>query len=125
MKSNIVLFLLCVFPAVLPCRGAGPADAAVPPPPDGFLVCAPGNGDGTTWRHCGTLPLTYAAAKRNFDLYLRKLGWTKDQTVEFDRIHWKSLELWSNGRKMLLVQYWREGPALTGISWGIMGDDRS
>lgn len=120
MKKIVLLFLL--FSVLLTCtvRGADPV-----PPPEGFSSRAEGAGDGTTWRHCGTVELTYAAAKRNFDLHLRKLGWTKYQTVEFDRIHWKTLELWSNGRERLLVQYWREDPSLTGISWGVMGDDRS
>lgn len=123
MKQMIPLFLLFLLLLSLPCRGAGPVPA-VPPPP-GFEAAVPASGDGATWECCGTVPLAYAAARRNFDLHLRRLGWRKEQTVEFDRIHWKTLELWSNGRERLLVQYWREETALTGISWGVMGDERS
>lgn len=117
-KVLLLLFFSVLLSPVAP--GADPV-----PPPEGFLVRAEGTGDGTSWRHCGMVALSYTATKRNFDLHLRRLGWTKDQEVEFDRIQWKSLEMWSNGRKRLLVQYWREEPSLTGISWGVMGDDRS
>lgn len=74
--------------------------------------------DGQTWEQCGTVGLTYAAVRQKFDLALRRQGWKKLKTVEYDRVRWKSLELWSNGTERLLIQYWREDVSLTGFAWG-------
>lgn len=81
------------------------------------------NADGKTWRQCGTMSLSYTAAKRNFDLSLRKQGWMKLKTVEYDRVHWKSLELWGKGKERILVQYWREDVSLTGFAWGVLKEE--
>ena len=80
--------------------------------------------DGKTWRQCGTMPLAYVAAKRNFDLALRKQGWTKLKTVEYDRMQWKSLELWGKGKERILVQFWREDVSLTGFAWGTLKEEK-
>lgn len=74
--------------------------------------------DGRTWEQCGTMRLSYVATRQNFDLALRRQGWTRIKTVEYDRIHWKTLELWSRGKERILIQYWREDVSLTGFSWG-------
>ncbi len=74
--------------------------------------------DGRTWEQCGTIGLTYAAARKNFDWMLRRQGWVRIKAVDFDRVHWKSLELWSNGKEQLLIQYWRVEVSLTGFAWG-------
>ena len=74
--------------------------------------------DGQTWEQCGTIGLTYASARKNFDWMLRRQGWVRIKTVEFDRVRWKSLELWSKGKEKLLIQYWRMEVSLTGFAWG-------
>ena len=76
--------------------------------------------DGTAWRQCGAMPLTYAAARKSFDLALRKQGWHKVRSIEYDRIQWKSLEQWHRGTQQILIQFWREGPSRTGFSWGVI-----
>ena len=80
--------------------------------------------DGKTWRQCGTMPLAYTAARRSFDLSLRKQGWMKLKTVEYDRIQWKALELWEKGEERILVQYWREEVSLTGFAWGTLKEEK-
>ncbi len=82
------------------------------------------NADGKTWRQCGTMPLSYAAAKRNFDLSLRKQGWIRLKTLEYDRIQWKSLEVWGKGKERILVQFWREDVSLTGFAWGTLKEEK-
>lgn len=74
--------------------------------------------DGQTWEQCGWIALTFAAARKNFDLTLRQQGWIKIKAIDYDRTQWKSLELWSKGRKRILIQYWREEVSLTGFAWG-------
>ena len=74
--------------------------------------------DGQTWEQCGMIALTFAAARKNFDLTLRRQGWMKIKAIDYDRTQWKSLELWSKGRKRILIQYWREEVSLTGFAWG-------
>ena len=76
-----------------------------------------------SWRQWGELPLAYAAARSQVDLALRKQGWRKAKTVEFDRVQWKSLELWSRGRQRILVQYWRLSVARTGVAWGELTEE--
>ena len=49
---------------------------------------------------------------------------TKLQTVEYDQIQWKSLELWSKGEERILVQYWREEVSLTGFAWGTLEEEK-
>lgn len=89
--------------------------------PAGFVArTAPERG---SWRQWGDLPLAYAAARGQVDLALRKQGWSKVKTVEFDRVRWKSLELWSRGRQRILVQYWRRSVALTGVAWGELTEE--
>ena len=83
-------------------------------------LTATGAPDKKTWRQCGTMPLTYATAKKKFDLSLRKQGWTKLKTVDYDRIQWKTLEIWRKGKERILVQYWREDVARTGFAWGTL-----
>ena len=86
--------------------------------PEGAEISHHGIPDGRTWEQCGTIGLTYAAARKNFDWTLRRQGWVKIKTVDFDRIHWKSLEVWSKGRDKILLQYWRAEVSLTGFAWG-------
>lgn len=86
--------------------------------PAGAQILRQEKPDGQTWEQCGTIALTFAAARKNFDLSLRQQGWTKIKDIDYDRIQWKSLELWSKGRKQILIQYWREEVSLTGFSWG-------
>ena len=80
--------------------------------------------DGRTWAQYGTIALTFAAARKNFDLTLRRQGWTKIKDIDFDRIQWKSLELWSKGKKQILIQYWRKEVSLTGFAWGQLKDGK-
>lgn len=73
---------------------------------------------GNTWQEFGTIPLAYTAAKSNFDLALRKQGWSKLNSVDYDRVRWKSLEIWTKNGEKILIQLWREDTGLTGFSWG-------
>ena len=77
-----------------------------------------------TWRQFGTIALSYASARRSFDLALRKQGWRKLRTVELDRIRWKSLELWGRGRERILLQFWRKDTDLTGFAWGDLKEEK-
>ncbi len=79
--------------------------------------------DGKTWRQYGTIELTYAAAKKNFDLSLRKQGWIQKRSFDYDRIQWKSLEIWERGTERILVQFWREDISRTGFAWGVLKDE--
>ncbi len=79
--------------------------------------------DGKTWRQCGTMALTYAAARKNFGFALRQQGWIRQKAFDYDRIHWKSLEIWTRGTERLLVQFWREDVARTGFAWGVLKDE--
>ena len=79
--------------------------------------------DGRTWNQCGTMELTYAAAKKNFGLSLRKQGWIKQRSFDYDRIQWKSLEIWERGTERILVQFWREDISRTGFAWGVLRDE--
>lgn len=118
MRMRLLLTFLCAFGLAVVAVATEirlPAEAQ---------LSADEPADGKTWRQCGTIPLTYSAAKRNFDLSLRKQGWTKLQTVEYDQIQWKSLELWSKGEERILVQYWREEVSLTGFAWGTLEEEK-
>ena len=86
--------------------------------PAGVRILRQEKPDGQTWEQCGTVALTYAAARKNFDLSLRQQGWTKVKNIDYDRIQWKSLEVWSKGMEKILIQYWREEVSLTGFAWG-------
>ena len=79
--------------------------------------------DGKTWRQCGTMELTYAAAKKNFGFSLRKQGWIKQKSFDYDRIQWKSLEIWERGMERIMVQFWREDISRTGFAWGLLKDE--
>ena len=79
--------------------------------------------DGKTWRQCGTIALTYAAARKNFDLALRKQGWIKQKSFDYARIQWKSLEIWERGTEQILVHFWREEVSRTGFAWGVLKDE--
>ena len=103
---------------------AGAAAAAEIRLPAESQLSAEESADGKTWRQCGTLPLVYTAAKRNFDLSLRKQGWTRLKTVEYDRIQWKSLEVWGKGKERILLQFWREDVSLTGFAWGTLKEEK-
>lgn len=92
--------------------------------PAGAQVLQQEKPDGQTWEQCGTIALTFAAARKNFALSLRQQGWTKIKDIDYDRIRWKSLELWSKGRKQILIQYWREEVSLTGFAWGQLKDGK-
>ena len=103
---------------------AGAAVAADIRLPAEAQLSADETADGKTWRQCGTMALAYPAALRVFDLSLRQQGWTRLKTVEYDRIQWKSLELWGKGAARILVQYWREDVALTGFAWGTLKEEK-
>ena len=79
--------------------------------------------DGTTWQQYGTMELTYAAAKKNFGFSLRKQGWIKQKSFDYDRIQWKTLEIWARGTERILVQFWREDISRTGFAWGVLKDE--
>lgn len=78
--------------------------------------------DGKTWRQYGTMELTYAAARKNFGFSLRKQGWIRQKSFDYDRIQWKSLEIWARGTERILVQFWREDISRTGFAWGVLKD---
>ena len=90
--------------------------------PDGARVNVSAE-DDKAWRQCGTMELTYAAAKKEFDFSLRKQGWIKQKSFDYDRIHWKSLEIWERGAVRILVQFWREDISRTGFAWGVLKDE--
>ena len=92
--------------------------------PAGAQILRQEKPDGQTWEQCGTIALTYAAARKNFDLELRRQGWIKIKDIDYDRIQWKSLELWRKGKKQILIQYWREEVSLTGFAWGQLKDGK-
>lgn len=75
-----------------------------------------------TWQQCGTMELTYAAAKKNFGFSLRKQGWIRQKSFDYDRIQWKTLEIWARGTERILVQFWREDISRTGFAWGVLKD---
>ena len=79
--------------------------------------------DGKSWRQYGTIELTYAAAKKNFEFSLRKQGWIRRKSFDYDRIQWKSLEIWERGMERILVQFWREDISRTGFAWGVLKDE--
>ncbi len=79
--------------------------------------------DGKTWHQYGTMELTYAAAKKSFGFSLRKQGWFRQKSFDYDRIHWKSLEIWERGKERILVQFWREDISRTGFAWGVLKDE--
>ena len=90
--------------------------------PASFTVtAAPERG---SWRQWGEMPLAYAAARSRVDLDLRRQGWKKLKTVDFDRVQWKTLEMWARGRERILVQYWRLEVALTGVAWGELTEEK-
>ena len=90
--------------------------------PEGFrATAAPERG---SWRQWGEMPLAYAAARSRVDLDLRRQGWKKLKTVDFDRVQWKTLEMWARGRERILVQYWRLEVALTGVAWGDLTEEK-
>lgn len=117
---NLKLFFTFLYAFCL----AGAVAAAEIRLPAESQLSAEESADGKTWRQCGTLPLAYTAAKRNFDLSLRKQGWTRLKTVEYDRIQWKSLEVWGKGKERILLQFWREDVSLTGFAWGTLKEEK-
>ena len=110
MRSGVLILILLL------CGVSGHA-AGIELPAD-VQILQSGPSDGRTWEQCGTIRLTFAAARKNFDLALRRQGWRRIRTVDFDRIRWKTLELWEKGSEQLLVQYWKEEVSLTGFAWG-------
>jgi len=90
--------------------------------PAGAQISLAGMPGGQTWEQCGTIGLTYASARKNFDWTLRRQGWVKIKTIDYDRIQWKSLEVWVRGRERILIQYWRAKVSLTGFAWGRLKD---
>ncbi len=93
--------------------------------PSGAVADAGEAPQGDSWQQYGTIELTYAAAKKNFDLALRKQGWVKRKNIDYDRVHWKSLEVWSKGDELILLHFWREDIALTGFAWGTLEEDET
>ena len=85
MKNGCILlsifFLLAGFP--------GPAEEFRLPA--GVRILRQEKPDGQTWEQCGTIALTFAAARKNFDLTLRQQGWIKMKDIDYDRFQWKSL----------------------------------
>ena len=110
---SIFLYAFCLAGAVVAADIRLPAESQ---------LSADETADGKTWRQCGTMPLAYTAAKKNFDLSLRKQGWIKQKSFDYDRIQWKSLEIWARGTERILVQFWREDISRTGFAWGVLKD---
>ena len=116
MKLLTVLsLLLAMATALTAAEFRLPAEARI-------LVEGPGAGRG--WQQLGQLPLAYPAARSRMALVLRRQGWRLLKTVEYDHLHWKSLEIWGTGRRRVMVQYWREEVGVTGFAWGFLEDDR-
>ena len=86
------------------------------------LVEEPVGGRG--WRQLGRIPLAYPAARSRMALALRRQGWRLLKTVDYDHVHWKSLEIWGSGSRRVMVQYWREEVGVTGFAWGFLEDDK-
>ena len=105
---------------MLVCGALGAAEIHMPE--DFSATAAPERG---SWRQWGRMPLTYAAARGRVDLALRRQGWEKRKTVDFDRVQWKTLELWTRGEERILVQYWRIEVALTGVAWGNLTEEKN
>ena len=107
---------------ILPMLLCGMLGAAEIRMPDGFrTTAAPECG---SWRQWGEMPLAYAAARSRVDLVLRRQGWRKLKTVDFDRVQWKTLEMWARGKDRILVQYWRLEVARTGVAWGELTEEK-
>ena len=105
--------------AMMLCGALGAAELRLPA---GFVETA--ESVRGSWRQWGEMPMTYAAARKQVDLTLRKQGWKKLKTVDFDRVQWKTLEMWGRGKERILVQYWRLEVALTGVAWGDLTEEK-
>ena len=99
--------------------------AAIPVPaaelrlPEEFAVADGVSGsDDRTWRQYGEIALAYTAARNKVDLALRRQGWRRMKTVDYDPVRWKAVELWGRGAERILVQFWRIGVSRTGFAWG-------
>lgn len=80
----------------------------------------PAGAENRTWRQYGEIPLAYTAARKVVALALRRQGWVRIRTVDYDLVRWKSLELWERGGERILLQFWREEVSRTGFAWGIL-----
>ena len=105
--------------AMMLCGALGAAELRLPA---GFVETA--ESVRGSWRQWGEIPLAYAAARSRVDLALRRQGWRKLKTVEFDRVQYKTLEMWARGNERILVQYWRLEVALTGVAWGDLTEEK-
>lgn len=88
--------------------------------PEEALVLAEEPADGKCWRQLGTIPLSYPAARNRMALALRRQGWVRLKTVDYDPVRWKSIEIWGGGGGRIMVQYWREAVGVTGFAWGFL-----
>ncbi len=102
---------------LLAALAAGAADLRLPAE---ARVLADEPADGKCWRQLGTIPLSYAAARNRMALELRRQGWVKVKTVDYDPVRWKTIEIWRGANGRIMVQYWREAVGVTGFAWGFL-----
>ena len=88
------------------------------------LSFEPAAAESRTWRQYGEIQLAYAAARSRVALALRRQGWIRIKTVDYDLVRWKSLEIWERGGERILLQFWREEVARTGFAWGILDNGK-
>ena len=109
-------YMTAAFAAMLAAVSLPAAEVRLP---EEFAVADGVSGnDDRTWRQYGEIPLAYTAARNKVDLALRRQGWRRMKTVDYDPVRWKSVELWGRGAERILVQFWRIETARTGFAWG-------
>lgn len=71
-----------------------------------------------SWKELGALDLTFTAALEQFERALKKGGWKRLDSFDYDRRGRKKIEIWARGGERIMFHFWRENAGRTGFSWG-------